>query len=946
VLDENGSLISIQPVISYPREVRAGKTYLMAIDLRVPEDGFIWPYEEEEIPVYCFVDASTLFDSEPLGDSTIVLHRFGGTYGPAEFVLTATNNPQESDIQITLTSVYGKPIKVIVLSDVRVIKDKVKRTRLKAVTETKPILVATPILKQKEEKALNKRTRLPSNRQLPGKPIPINLGTSKIVVAIAQVNGPLPDGKQKVVIADRETLEWKSLDDIRSRLEKAYAILDEISTGPLKPDIVVFPEYAFPVQRAVGELQQRADKYNFIIVGGADLIRQSNSAHIFNQSPIMIPGHAEPVWVTKRTISQWEEGLVDEPGEITQPVLTWKVNGLKYWISTYISLDFSFGAQRISRGGGLFLVPMCSPDVMSFRGWADTLLRLEGGTATVLCNCVGGGSKGQSSVVVSNPSGKPFQAAFEMSTNREEVSVFEIDLQHLAPPRKTSRRTTYALGRRFLYELQTVPGGIRLEPQPTATEEILKRAVINPAIFSAVLGKKMRMAFLNVRNYAEVETKIEGKDYEVLATLGKEDIIVTHLAEDRYDMIFDITQAINWIGVDGNYVTVGGLNEMVEASFPHFRVDAYYKVMGVPVNDVDRGVFSSRERPFPNFAEIANIFKLGQRWEDPDVTDEERQRFLHNRWILDLTELNLGDINAVMTIGLAYARVDSKAHLLAKFEETVVPELVNNHHVTSLYRGSSVTLVIDYVARLSCDIRSISDLQYRLHDMALKNRLSIQLTTYIVHKKLSSLSLPKAILVTRLSRDKRYRDLHIIPHLSDEDRVRLTYQSEREQIELIDSFRTVEKALEKIDYFRFETEERMVLHKLASGLFNKDFDSLREVHDPLQIRVEKMIAAIIKKEIDEKEFKQLAAAVNISPQKTKSQLAYMEKIKIAVRHFEETESESLRLPSLKNLHLTTLVRNALAHSDFERISLEQFTQAMVYYCNFLYDWDENLTKTS
>jgi len=196
-------------------------------------------------------------------------------------------------------------------------------------------------------------------------------------------------------------------------------------------------------------LQKKADEYNFIIVGGADTIWQPDSTEIFNQSPIIIPTLEEPLWVTKRAVSQWEEGLVDEPAEVTQPILTWEADGREFWISTHVCLDFSLASDDFKSGGGLFLVPMSSPDVMSFLGWADALLRLPGGTATVLCNCVGEFAKGQSGVVAVNPGGKPFQAAFELSTTKEQVAVFEIDMQNLSPPKKTpTKQKVYPLIRR------------------------------------------------------------------------------------------------------------------------------------------------------------------------------------------------------------------------------------------------------------------------------------------------------------------------------------------------------------------------------------------------------------------------------------------------------------------------------------------------------------------
>src|ERR1044072_1236613 len=85
--------IEIQPLISYPKKAEAGKTYVMTVDLRHRAIGADWPYETEEYAVYCMLDSAPLFRHETIGESCVVLHRFGGTYGPAMFMLTA--NEQE-----------------------------------------------------------------------------------------------------------------------------------------------------------------------------------------------------------------------------------------------------------------------------------------------------------------------------------------------------------------------------------------------------------------------------------------------------------------------------------------------------------------------------------------------------------------------------------------------------------------------------------------------------------------------------------------------------------------------------------------------------------------------------------------------------------------------------------------------------------------------------------
>ena len=79
--------IGIRPVLSYPKKAVSGRTYLMTVGLRVDPEGRNWPYDEEEYAVHCFVDAGELFSCEPVGDASIILHRFKGTYGPASFFI-------------------------------------------------------------------------------------------------------------------------------------------------------------------------------------------------------------------------------------------------------------------------------------------------------------------------------------------------------------------------------------------------------------------------------------------------------------------------------------------------------------------------------------------------------------------------------------------------------------------------------------------------------------------------------------------------------------------------------------------------------------------------------------------------------------------------------------------------------------------------------------------
>jgi len=109
--------ITIEPIINYPRVAEVGKTYLMTVDLRPVVENAKWPYDEEEYTVYCMVDSEPLFHNEPLGESAVVLHRFGGSYGAANFLLNANQKEMIGSIQIHLANEWGLPLESLALDD-------------------------------------------------------------------------------------------------------------------------------------------------------------------------------------------------------------------------------------------------------------------------------------------------------------------------------------------------------------------------------------------------------------------------------------------------------------------------------------------------------------------------------------------------------------------------------------------------------------------------------------------------------------------------------------------------------------------------------------------------------------------------------------------------------------------------------------------------------------
>ncbi len=106
--------IQIKPIVNYPREAQAGQTYLMTIDLQLAVPNAPWPYPDEEYPISFILNMQPYFRYEALSAGHrpgVVLHRFGGTYGPAHYLLTASEQPvAPGRISITFINGWGLPI--------------------------------------------------------------------------------------------------------------------------------------------------------------------------------------------------------------------------------------------------------------------------------------------------------------------------------------------------------------------------------------------------------------------------------------------------------------------------------------------------------------------------------------------------------------------------------------------------------------------------------------------------------------------------------------------------------------------------------------------------------------------------------------------------------------------------------------------------------------------
>lgn len=107
-------VVRLRPVVSWPREAEAGQKYLVTVDLEHDDDPQDWPYGQEEYAIGCMLEGGPELAVETVGDATLVLHRFGGTYGPARFVvylLGRTVPDGQLELRLTLITAGGMPFR-------------------------------------------------------------------------------------------------------------------------------------------------------------------------------------------------------------------------------------------------------------------------------------------------------------------------------------------------------------------------------------------------------------------------------------------------------------------------------------------------------------------------------------------------------------------------------------------------------------------------------------------------------------------------------------------------------------------------------------------------------------------------------------------------------------------------------------------------------------------
>lgn len=112
--------IPLQPILRFPRVAQVGRTYLLTVDARHSLPPEQWPYEQEEYPLTCLLESLPWFDHRPLGEPTLLVHRFGGTYGEIRFQLTAGEQAGEGRLRLIFVNESGLPVHTALLPEIRV----------------------------------------------------------------------------------------------------------------------------------------------------------------------------------------------------------------------------------------------------------------------------------------------------------------------------------------------------------------------------------------------------------------------------------------------------------------------------------------------------------------------------------------------------------------------------------------------------------------------------------------------------------------------------------------------------------------------------------------------------------------------------------------------------------------------------------------------------------
>ncbi len=785
--------------------------------------------------------------------------------------------------------------------------------------------------------------------------IDVPLSRDRLRFGIVQLQGPFPDGKHPATGPDgRNSLVWSTAADPSGRCSKALAALDWLHANDPAIELVIFPEYSFPVSPILNRLVEKAAEYDVIIVGGADSLFDENAQAHINMSPVVIPGR-EPVWIRKHHLYQWEIAYMAPARASNALRFSWNVNGIRYWFLVYTSLDFlkqSITDAAVAQlgGPGVFVVPACSPVIDEFSLVAATQERLSGGTATLLCNCVGQPATGNSGVYCQHTSAPDLRPAIRLSRDSEGIVVGELNLQALGPTDVTPAQSRSALPIQRLLTVDYKQGEILAIERDSHDAGIVVRGVLNPRMFT-LSGTTMRVAFLEVHRPGTVSAALKEQHFETMAVLGNADLIVTHLHQSENEMLYDITKSAGLnVKSPGGFGAYSGDEDPVQ-SLPYFQVERFHKVLGIALDSYAQDIAH-----VPTPEDLGKIVALAKDWYDPKVEDGFRDACLTRRWILGRTTKRPGELYAVIAVVLENRSTDLERRLRA-FEDQILPRIVASDAVTSVFGGTGHRLNLDYLLRVTGGMGELFELVEALQGWAEETRELIATSTFVVAKRLSALSLDRVLSIQALAgEDHAYAKAFLLPALQAEERLRFTALPRREQESLLEHYRRVEQRLANLRRLPVKAKKpgawdaQRVRRSLASGMLNffygsgerdreEAFGELKEVHDFLQLKVE----GVLRRSLHEAEpglLEEAKESARVPAGKDMDEMSYSDKVKTMIAVAKLSDHHSSHLETYQSLYATVGVRNTLAHAksgEVERAGIGGFSDVLTRYCGFLED---------
>lgn len=773
--------------------------------------------------------------------------------------------------------------------------------------------------------------------------IKLPFNSAKLKICIAQLTGPIPKGKIKVFSIDKDTYQWETKDEVEDRKLKIKSILSFIEQHHSDTNIIVFPEYTAPSFYLDKEYRELADKLNCMIIGSADNFWKGDK--VYNQTPIYLPHAESPTWITKRFVSQWEDGHIDEPENTDNPVFHWQVEEKNYSISVYVGQDFHLSMNHDNNtlpvnGPSVIIVPTCAEDIIVFHNLAGSNLAQPGNRAVVLSNCIGGPFAGGSSIFLKTPKGNKFAPTFLLKEKKEIIAIAEVDCDKLGSPECVYPNSIYGSRQFSQYQIDKDQTEYIITEVSQTTDENKSQAIINPNLFE-VFGKTMRMSFLIIDQYGKMdESKLKNSGIEIYSLLGSNDIMVTNLGVYIDSLISEITGLLpSW-----RMGSEEPKDHFVYSNFPYFEVKKFHKIHGAVVSAQANEAFYNA---VPNEHELHDLLALSKNWNTNSISEEKKQQYLKKNWILESTETSQGEVDVIMTIRLTSPEMNKNTIRPHKyFADRMIPYLCDSAIVNSIYEGAEYKANINYLLRIKTRIEDLFHFLSEIHLRGLKENVLFATNTYLVVKKWSDLSLEQSLPPSEYSfLFEWYKEKFMFKKFGNiEDKLNFRRLDPTRQNEIVRKILKIQGFLDDPSFHVNQQvsadEKRQIMTNIIYGISFEDLNKLKQPHDMFLQPVEMLLSKIIRS-ISDADFNTLKEELSIKG-KERNRLTLHEKISMTKKVISNNRPELKEKydESCKNLYETLSTRNAFAHPEnLKFTTIEACCKTMEYYADFFRTWD-------